>query len=53
MLFAHVTIMMIAVVITLQRPGESAVIPDYYDKAQALRLLQTAAQRIQTTGMEP
>jgi hypothetical protein len=32
LLVGHVTLMMIAVVIISQRPGESAVIPDYYEK---------------------
>ena len=35
MLLLHISIMMTAVFLTLQRPGESAVISEYYDKAQA------------------
>jgi len=34
-LSAHVGIMGIATAITLQHPGDSAVIPNYYDKAEA------------------
>ena len=32
LLAAHVTIMLTAMAITLQHPGESAVVPDYYEK---------------------
>ena len=35
LLGAHVVAMLSAVAITARSPGESAVIPDYYDKAQA------------------
>jgi nitrogen fixation protein FixH len=35
LLAGHVTLMMTAVVIISQRPGESAVIPNYYEKEQS------------------
>jgi nitrogen fixation protein FixH len=49
MLFAHVLLMMTCVVIVLQRPGESAIISDYYNKAQAYDYYKqqlTASQKL-------
>jgi hypothetical protein len=49
LLAAHVTIMMTALSICLQRPGESAVIPNYYEKEisyDTFKAQMTASQKL-------